>query len=53
MLWLGSVLAPVHYEQGDLRKEAFKWGFDYSFRGLIHEHHGGIGGRHSGMVLEQ
>lgn len=29
------------HHQGNLSKKAFNWGLDHSFRGLIHDHHGG------------
>jgi hypothetical protein len=42
-LWLSycSIAVKRHHVQENLQNEAFYWGLTYSFRGLVHGHHGG------------
>jgi hypothetical protein len=30
-----------HHDQGNLLKKVFIWVLAYSFKGLVHDHHGG------------
>lgn len=36
-----SVAGNRYHDQGNFEKEVFNWGFVYSFRGCVLDHHGG------------
>jgi hypothetical protein len=49
-----SIAVKRHYGQGSLEEKALSWDRAYSFRGLVHDHHGWEHGiRKIGMILEK